>query len=338
MAWPDLFTGWAEPTTTIVETPDGVWVHYGLLNSVRDEDPLAAAVNDLDAPAVYIRTATGATSVVRVGRDQVLGATLHGLWTTSHLSPDPDHDHPYLGGPLPGDWHEDTPITIHRPDGTRRQITVDRDVLAVDATGQHVRVLVHASPPIAIPGEDGSTSYQYRPTELLLLADLPLPDRIRFRDLVPEGWGAPTDFDRQGWPQRATMIPAVTHGTPDAEGDWTVVELPPDLRQQAVAFTIRQFEHLEQYWHPEDGSSAHPLSDGLHDATVHVVGDYPHTRVEVTFRHPAYPAGHLRRTYPVYDPAGRIRVDEDLAIWLMEDLDTRDLPPATAAVDGILHI
>ncbi len=81
-----------------------------------------------------------------------------------------------------------------------------------------------------------------------------------------------------------------------------------------------------------------PLSQGLAEPRVEVRGEWPGTRVEVSFRHPFFPAGRLRRTLRVFDAAGRFSPPLYASVHLMEDLATSRLPPIEAAVDGILDI
>lgn len=64
------------------------------------------------------------------------------------------------------------------------------------------------------------------------------------------------------------------------------------------------------------------LTDGVDDARIDVIGHWPDTRVEVSFAHPHYPQGRLRRTYRVFDDAGRIKSTQYASIHLMEDLET----------------
>ena len=72
-------------------------------------------------------------------------------------------------------------------------------------------------------------------------------------------------------------------------------------------------------------------------SSVTVVGDWPRTRVVVAFRHASRPGLLLRRTLPVFDAAGRIATAEYASIHLMEDVETGQLPPASAARDGVLE-
>lgn len=58
----------------------------------------------------------------------------------------------------------------------------------------------------------------------------------------------------------------------------------------------------------------------------------------MTFRHPHWPEGRLRRSIRVFDDAGRLTTNPYAGIHLMEDLDTRHLPPTSEARDGYLDI
>ncbi|TWP34134.1 hypothetical protein [Leekyejoonella antrihumi] len=111
---------------------------------------------------------------------------------------------------------------------------------------------------------------------------------------------------------------------------------PPheEIREQ-IDRVRRMFDHLDGYWSSEDGATS-PLSAGLTDPSVTVEGDWPQTRVIVTFRHRRRPGLLLRRTLPVFDDEG-LPVDHEYAgIYLMEDLDTDQVAPAADAIDGVL--
>lgn len=116
-------------------------------------------------------------------------------------------------------------------------------------------------------------------------------------------------------------------GPADPGVRWPLVNLPPAEQQEAIR---RLTEHLPG-----------PVNDGLDSMTqiqVEVVGEWPDTTMELSFRHPLYPGGRMLRTYQVFDGAGRVIEHEYPEMELVEDLLTGDIPPAARAVDGVLDI
>ncbi|WP_300009414.1 hypothetical protein [Pseudonocardia sp.] len=118
-------------------------------------------------------------------------------------------------------------------------------------------------------------------------------------------------------------------------------EPPPTPAPGAAAHARRWLEHLsdlDHHWRGTDGDPGSPLAAGLSGARAELVGSWPDQAVQVTFRHPWYPAGLLRRRLTLFDELGRPLDLEYCDIHLMEDLDTRDLPPPSEAVNGVLSV
>lgn len=110
--------------------------------------------------------------------------------------------------------------------------------------------------------------------------------------------------------------------------------LEEELRQQ-IDGARRQFDDLEHYWQDPRGDVS-PLSDGLSESAVIVEDEWPRTRVVVTFKHRARSGLVLRRTLEIFDDEGRPIDHQYASIYLMEDLDTGHIAPASDAVDGVL--
>ena len=94
---------------------------------------------------------------------------------------------------------------------------------------------------------------------------------------------------------------------------------------------------LEHYWRPADGP-AEPLAAGMSDIHAELDGTWPDLAVAVSFRHPWFADGRLRRRIRLFDELGRPVDREYCDITLMEDLETGHLPPVKEAVAGILTI
>ena len=91
----------------------------------------------------------------------------------------------------------------------------------------------------------------------------------------------------------------------------------------------------------EAGSCAEQLR-AAHDAPgtgrAQLVGSWPDTHLELTVTHDERPGVVLRRRVPLCDELGRVDPPRYADVHLEEDLATGDLPPLTAARDGVLDV
>lgn len=342
---PDQFLSWAE-TDTGIHSPqlslhparNALWLCY---QYQEDDDLERYPALRCPARLTAIRLdPDGGIGSIQADQVKLLGVTSHGLWTGTSLVQNTDEN--YEGGELPDSFiHPDT-LQLHRPQQATLNVSFDRHVDLVRETARGVELWLNPSPPLTHAADDGGASYEYRCSVVPLPPLEQLKTQLRFRDLVPAGWGRPVemaDFDRL----EAEHSELSGH---DPEGidlagvpgvSWKLVRLSDAQREQAVAATAEQFTGIEQYWHGAAGEVS-PLSQGVADARVEVIGSWPATRVEVSFTHPHYPAGRMRRTFEIFDNAGRIRYAPYAAIHLMEDLDTLDLPAPSEARQGFLEI
>lgn len=74
------------------------------------------------------------------------------------------------------------------------------------------------------------------------------------------------------------------------------------------------------------------------DFAIAVEGDWPETRVVMTFRHPVRDGVVMRRTMRVFTDDGFPVAHKHAGAYLDEDIATKALPPVERAVDGILDI
>ena len=103
----------------------------------------------------------------------------------------------------------------------------------------------------------------------------------------------------------ATMAPvAAEQSSSRPVLGWDTVPLSPADQAAAIESVKRELDSLDNYWRAQDGRTS-PLSRGLADPRVEPIEEWPQTRVEVSFTHPSYPEGRLRRTLRVFDDAGR---------------------------------
>ena len=219
--------------------------------------------------------------------------------------------------------------------GTTSALVIDRvPVLAVD-DGETPHLVVHASAPGALGDGMGGVAYIYR----YLQFDLPA-GHLSAALHIGGDTAAALDEGEVVHLMAAAAPQARPRKYDDPVKPWNLVDLPPADRQAAVESACAEFAGFDAYWQ-ELNRSAEPLAGGLTELRgfrVEVVGEWPFTSIAVSFRHPLYPLGRLRRTLRVFDDAGRVWPMPYASIHLMEDLDTGALPPFGHARDGILEI
>ncbi|MFB9376619.1 hypothetical protein ACFFKU_04600 [Kineococcus gynurae] len=71
---------------------------------------------------------------------------------------------------------------------------------------------------------------------------------------------------------------------------------------------------------------------------VELRGDWPTTVVECTFALRSHPGVRLRRSWSLFDEQGQISPPLWPGVFLREDVETRRLPPPSAARDGVLDV
>lgn len=318
ISWPDLPIGLVSPHVTVKSAPDGAWVLYAPMGQDAGQLPQNGAT------ALYISPEGHLTPFVDLSHVSPLGATGHGLWL-SVGSWDANVD-------VEQDWLVNRTLLILSADRGTHRLIIDRMPAAAFEDDRAAHLVVYTSAPEALRDVYGGASYTYRFSKI----DLPagdLPSMLRISKCQP----VPVQEDHVPGRARDEEPKTYPNTTGDPRTSWTLVNLPPDQKKAAIELMCAEFAHLDAYWTAPSGVKT-PLSDDLSGTRIDVVDDWPNTRVEVSFAHPHYPEGRLRRTFRVFDDAGRIRPMEYAAIHLMEDLDTRDLPPATNAHNNILDI
>ncbi|WP_181033523.1 hypothetical protein [Arthrobacter sp. SX1312] len=318
ITWPDLPVGLLGLHVRIVPAPDGAWVLYMPVEKAGYE------TSHNGATALHISPDGILTPFSDLGHVHCLGTTRHGLWLSiGHWDADVDSE---------ADWLTDRDLLVLDANGGTHRLTADRMPAAAFEDDQSAHLVVYTSAPDASHDGHGGASYTYRFSQIDLPAGA-LPSTLH----ITENQAVPVEDDDM--PGRSRDEGPGTHPITmdDPRASWTLVELPSEQKKAAIEAVCTEFAHLDSYWTAPSGART-PLSDGLSGTRVDVVGEWPATRVEVSFIHPHYPEGRLRRAYRVFDDAGRIKPTEFAAIHLMEDLDTRDLPPVTNAHNTILDI
>ncbi len=311
-SWPDLDVGARTPSLTVMRGTTGAWALYRPISGDADDDP---------------RLPEGRSSAVHIARDGVLtrhegldlhnviGATRHGLWLADRI---PN---------VASEWLARTDVQVLGPEGGRRAVALQQyPAFAID-DGRAARLVLFADPPEAVRAAWGGTRFRHSYAQIDLSAgDLP-PAIDETATLQP--------FDENSLMALvAPLMPRELHGGPPDPGvRWHPVELSVADREAAVAAVVREFADIEG---DEREGGVAPLARGLADSTVVAVGDWPATRVEVTFRHDVFPAGRLRRTLRVFDDAGRVSPSIYAAVHLSEDLATVDPSSLGSGREGIL--
>jgi hypothetical protein len=312
--WPDLDAGTRGLSCTVLGAPTGAWAFYRPQESEAPGSPAHASAVHVDADARVTRFSG-------LAEHQALGVTRHGLWLTADMFPDPDD---------PGVWRIDRDVRVLGSDGSVRGIRVDRLVAFALDDGRAAQVVLYRGAPDA-ERSNGGASYTYR------YLTAPLGDELLAVIRADELDSAP--FDEAALLETmAAVTPRIPDTSPADPGvRWNQVSLSTPEESAAVAAVVDEFAHLAAFWRHDDGSTE-PLSRGLGDPRVDVIGPWPDTRVEVSFTHPHFSAGRLRRTLRVFDDAGRVIPPLYASVHLMEDLDTGALPDPSTARGGILDI
>ena len=309
--WPDLDLGARATGMTLLSTSTGAWVVY------RPQEAQDEAIARGRSAAVHIGRDASVGIVESLGDAQLVGATVHGLWLRDPAaSSDPDRADA---------WRSDD-VRIRSVDGAEHRMRVDRRVAwAIDAGASDARVAVHTEPP-----RRSRQGWEYATAEIILPPGA-LPSEFRIHDLTLR----PVD-DAEMMTVMSALVPQrVPRAIGDPRASWRPACVRTEDIEDAVTAVTREFADLERYWTDPSGKSG-PLVCGLREPRVDVRGEWPDTRVEVSFRHPYFPGGRMRRVLRVFDAAGRFMPSLYASVHLMEDLDTGRLPPVETAIDGVL--
>ncbi len=343
-------------------TPNGAWLIY---ETEDTEDP-----TDLAARAAVFIARDGRVVNFALGTGWPVGADDDGLWIG-----DPRAASEWMGASdAPGEAQDDLGVAgVHhadragngdaapgaplstpktqlvrlQTDGTRALILVDHLVHRVSLEGTHLTVQYYPTGPRQIfDQERRSWDIAYEAREVTVDVKDGLPDRID-TDLLPsrpvtaeaDDYAAEDADDERhrravaSWSNRLDL--AGVEGT-----RWPLVESSDAARELAVTHVRARFEGLDTplvIW-----TSNHPGYRRAHsdyrNVEISVQGEWPATVVVVSFEHCIIPELRLRRSYRVFDDAGRPHTWAYATVHLDEDLYTGAFPPRSAAINGVLDI
>ncbi|WP_434995108.1 hypothetical protein [Arthrobacter sp. Ld5] len=321
VTWADLPIGRINPTIQVTAASGGAWVLYtpATADEVMERDGTSSRVG---STAIHISPSGDVVRFLDLMNVHLLGSTRHGLWLWSG----------HWDVNTTADWLRVRELLVLDAGGATNPTSIDRMPLMAFDDGSSPHLVVYASAPEELLDAYGGTEHTYRCLQIDLPAgDLPAALRIGAQPSTPiEATSIP------GWSEDAAPATyPLAAGDPRAR--WDLVDLPAEQREAAVDAVCAEFADLDAYWRTPAGNTS-PLADGVTDTRVDIIGRWPETRVEVSFAHPHFPQGRLRRTYRVFDDAGRVRSVHYAAIHLMEDLDTGALPPVGNPRNAVLDI
>lgn len=319
--WPDRDT-WTEP-----DEDDHDHDH--------EDDPDGDTDDDLDDPSVVM---TASQWSFRVGHP----------WEDAGVDdPDGEPEHEPAPEDAP-DVPQDTPPTeVVRigHDGIRTPVQVDHLVDAVRVEGDRMTLRFHPTGPRLLAATYGGWDTHYEPREVHVDVSDGLPASVTTADLPSTPVVEDTDGDAWAADEEeldARRTPFV--GRFDLSGvagaSWQMVEPAAEAVAASTAALRDAFTGLGDpgvVWtadsdEPRRSRSAHRAVE------VTVEGTWPDTEVVVSFEHTDVPFLRLRRRYRVFDASGRPNDWGYVTVYLEEDIATGDIPPRSAAVDGVLDI
>lgn len=87
-----------------------------------------------------------------------------------------------------------------------------------------------------------------------------------------------------------------------------------------------------------DGRADHALGRELRSCRVESTGHWPDTTIELHCTHARFPDLEIVRVLGLFDELGRQTSPEHAGAYLLEDIDTGQLPPASEATGDQLYI
>lgn len=311
--WSDLDLGARATGMTLLSTSTGAWVVY------RPQEAQDEGIARGRSAAVKVGLDASVRVAESLGDAQLIGATVHGLWLRDPAaSSDPDRADAWLSDD----------VRIRSVDGAEHRMRVDRRIAwAIDAGASDARVAVHTEPP-----RRSRQGWKYATAEVVLPPGV-LPGELRTQDLTLR----PVDDAEMMTTMSALLPQRVPRASGDPRASWRPASIRTVDVAAAIDAVIDEFVDLERYWTDPSGKSR-PLVGGLCEPRIDVRGEWPDTCVWVSFRHPYFPDGRMRRMLRVFDAAGRFAPPLYASVHLLEDLAEGRLPPIETAIDGVLDI
>lgn len=298
VAWPDLDVGARSPDVTVLNAPTGVWIVYRPMEAEDKDYPQGVCA------AVHVSWAAALSRFSPLTSAHVCGTTRHGLWLRAEDADDASATSTAQIITSAGER-----LRVELPAGDEFGFAFDDGRRAWFLTGMGV-------------GESGSHTHSaaYRRTDVSVL-----PQR------VSRIAGEP--FTEEDFATLRTLFESVWTDEGGSElPPWSLIDIPESDRARAVDSIRREFAHLVEHGLEFPGTQWE-----RQPVTCEVLSDWPHTRVEIGFPHPADPSVRVIRSLPAFDAAGRALPALYASVHLWEDLGTGRLPAPKHAVDGILR-
>ena len=258
-----------------------------------------------------------------------------------------EHDDDPLPEREPADPLPTSPGDLIRvgPRGERDMVRVDHLVDGVRLDRDDLVIRFHATGPREIASPDGwGWNVVYEPREARVDTRAGLPSSIDTGSLPSTAVPLEHDDDWEAQEQAETVLHETWGDRFDLTGvvgaTWPLWDGDATARDEAVAALSRRLEALAEpvvvWTHdhpaPRRGRSAY------RDVVVERWGAWPDTELVVSFEHTAVPFLRLSRRYRVFDDAGYPESWDYVDVHLEEDVATGQMPPRSAAVDGLLEI
>ena len=139
----------------------------------------------------------------------------------------------------------------------------------------------------------------------------------------------------------ATKHPVTKHrATKQPGGKQPETVLPPEsleITELCWPLPAKPAE-AESYIREQRASFGNMRWPGINDLSVEVTGTWPDSTMQIAFTHTSRPGLRLMHSLPLFDELGRLQPPDHAGVHLWEDLGTNNLPPASEAVNGILHV
>lgn len=282
------------------------------------------------------RLARMEAEATRLARESETDSVVFGWWSGELESPETPPRRlsvPPAPGPSPS-----VELLRFRPDGSIDTLTVDRTVALVQQNGGQTFFTYYPTNPVGTLRDNGGwVSYSYPLHRIVADFGDSLPSTLAVGDFEA------TELSEDNWldgsPEKTgDLAPADRVDLSGVTGvDWALAPLAAEEVDAAVNRIVEQLRSLAEpstVWMRGD-DCMHRVESPYHDLNVTVVGVWPHTTVDLRFRHREYSDAVYHRQYRVFDATGRPIDAPYLTVHIDEDIATRHHPEPR---DGVIEL